>query len=147
MRQAYFGVETGHAIEGERLNKLRDLFEKDEVLRKGLFTDLMYANETSREAAEALAADAVDNSTVAGFKNVTYIRDAAWYFKTLAAQEPGENNVLWASYRHQTKDPEKFTIFLPFFGTDYGLCSLFKPQISFNRSVRGTKNGHRFPVT
>ena len=31
--------------------------------------------------------------------------------------------------------PSRTTDLLPFFGTDYGLCSLVKPQISFNRSL------------
>ena len=55
---------------------------------------------------------------------------AGWYFKTLAAQEAGESNVLMALYGRQDKDTEVFTDFLPFFGTDYGLCSLIKPQVS-----------------
>ena len=44
----------------------------------------------------------------------------------------GENVVLRASYRRQDKDIEKYTSLLPFFGTDYGLCTLIKPQITFN---------------
>ena len=59
-----------------------------------------------------------------------YVNAAGWYFKTLAAQEAGESNVLMALYGHQDKDTEVFTDFLPFFGTDYGLCSLIKPQAS-----------------
>ncbi len=57
------------------------------------------------------------------------------YFKTLAAQEPGEQNVLYASYGKLVKDTGRTTDLLPFFGTDYGLCSLIKPQISFNRTL------------
>ena len=59
-----------------------------------------------------------------------YVNAAGWYFKTLAAQEAGESNVLMALYGNQSKDTEVFTDFLPFFGTDYGLCSLIKPQVS-----------------
>jgi hypothetical protein len=40
--------------------------------------------------------------------------------------------VLRASYRRQPKDIETFTSLLPFFGTDYGLCTLIKPQITFD---------------
>ena len=47
----------------------------------------------------------------------------------------GENVVLRASYRRKQKDIEKYTSLLPFFGTDYGLCTLIKPQITFNRSL------------
>ena len=47
----------------------------------------------------------------------------------------GENVVLRASYRRQPKDIEKYTSLLPFFGTDYGLCTLIKPQITFDRSL------------
>ncbi len=53
----------------------------------------------------------------------------------MAAQEPGEQNVLFASYGKEVKDTSRTTDLLPFFGTDYGLCSLVKPQISFNKSL------------
>ena len=69
-------------------------------------------------------------------KDFDFIRQAGWYFKTLAAQEPGENNVLLASYGKRVKDVDETTEFLPFFGTDYGLCSLIKPQISFNHTLK-----------
>ena len=44
----------------------------------------------------------------------------------------GENVVLKASYRRVGKDINTFTSLLPFFGTDYGLCTLIKPQITFD---------------
>ncbi len=47
----------------------------------------------------------------------------------------GENFVLSASYRRVTKDTNKFTNMLPFFGTDYGLCTLIKPQITFDKTL------------
>ncbi len=43
----------------------------------------------------------------------------------------GENFVLRATYRRVPKDTGRFTNMLPFFGTDYGLCTLIKPQVSF----------------
>ena len=46
------------------------------------------------------------------------------YYKTVAAQEPGEDNILAASYRKKRKDVAKSAHLLPFFGTDYGLCRL-----------------------
>ena len=33
------------------------------------------------------------------------------------------------------KDIDTFTSLLPFFGTDYGLCTLIKPQITFDRGL------------
>ena len=44
----------------------------------------------------------------------------------------GENVVLRAAYRRVYKNIEDFTSLLPFFGTDYGLCTLIKPQITFD---------------
>ena len=69
-----------------------------------------------------------------------YVNAAGWYFKTLAAQEAGESNVLMALYGRQDKDTEVFTDFLPFFGTDYGLCSLIKPQVRGQNSLHGRSN-------
>lgn len=43
--------------------------------------------------------------------------------------------MLSASYRRIAKDTQKFTSLLPFFGTDYGLCTLIKPQITFDREL------------
>ena len=34
-----------------------------------------------------------------------------------------------------SKDTSRFTNMLPFFGTDYGLCTLIKPQITFDRAL------------
>ena len=47
----------------------------------------------------------------------------------------GENVVLRASYRRVYKDVKKYTSLLPFFGTDYGLCTLIKPTQRFKRSI------------
>ena len=49
---------------------------------------------------------------------------------------PGENVVLRASYRRVAKNTETFTALLPFFGTDYGLCTLIKPQITFDPALK-----------
>ena len=35
----------------------------------------------------------------------------------------------------RVKDIEKYTSLLPFFGTDYGLCTLIKPQITFDKDL------------
>merc|ERR1719414_1063900 len=72
------------------------------------------------------------NETWESFVGEDYVSLSGWYYKTVAAQEPGEDNILAASYRKKRKDISKSTHLLPFFGTDYGLCSLVKPQITFN---------------
>ena len=54
--------------------------------------------------------------------NETFVSEAGWFFKTLAAQEPGEDNILAATYGRQNKNVSASTHLLPFFGTDYGLC-------------------------
>ncbi len=53
----------------------------------------------------------------------------------------GENFVLRASYRRLPKDTSRFTNMLPFFGTDYGLCTLIKPQITFDAALDGVPFG------
>ena len=35
----------------------------------------------------------------------------------------------------RVKDIEKYTSLLPFFVTDYGLCTLIKPQITFDKDL------------
>ena len=57
------------------------------------------------------------------------------YFFFLFSLTTGENVVLRAKYQQFSKDIEKFTSLLPFFGTDYGLCTLIKPQITFNEEL------------
>ena len=55
-------------------------------------------------------------------KDYDFVAEAGWYFKTLAAQEPGEDSVLAATYGRRNKNVSTSTHLLPFFGTDYGLC-------------------------
>ena len=97
-------------------------------MRKGIFADMMYM----RTHDKATAARMPDLDAWREQKDFDFITDAGWYFKTLAAQEPGENNVLLANYANVHKDTEAYTDLLPFFGTDYGLCTLIKPQITFD---------------
>ena len=68
-------------------------------------------------------------------QDLDFVNQAGWYFKTVAAQIPGQDNILAASYGKQMKHVSQSTHLLPFFGTDYGLCSLIKPQITFNASL------------
>ena len=42
--------------------------------------------------------------------------------------------ILKGRYRGQDKDGES-TDFNPYFGTDVGICSIIKPQLSFNKSL------------
>ncbi|TRY76324.1 hypothetical protein TCAL_15908 [Tigriopus californicus] len=127
--QAYFGLKEN--LSDSQMEKLRALFSSEEVMRKGIFTDMMYMKTTSKEEAQTMP----DIDQWQESQSFDFITDAGWYFKTLAAQEPGENNVLLASYGKTFKDTEQHTDLLPFFGTDYGLCSLVKPQISFNQTL------------
>ena len=78
--------------------------------------------------------------------------------RDLAVEDPGDSPVIMAKYRkiflsfldnHYTlmlimlnkyyhfsrfgsqKLPQNTTSFLPFFGTDFGLCSVIKPQVNY----------------
>ena len=42
--------------------------------------------------------------------------------------------ILKASYEDESKDGSESTDFDPYFGTDVGICSLIKPQLSFNKN-------------
>ena len=53
----------------------------------------------------------------------------------MTPQFAGENFVLMSSYRRTMKNTHRFTSLLPFFGTDYGLCTLIKPQITFDKKL------------
>ncbi len=58
------------------------------------------------------------------FRPLDFVRD-------MAVEDPGDSPILFARYGQQVMK-ENTTNFLPFFGTDIGLCSLVKPQLSFN---------------
>jgi hypothetical protein len=55
---------------------------------------------------------------------------------------PGEDSVLAANYGRLSKEIWNSTHLLPFFGTDYGLCSLIKPQITFNWTLDTVRTLH-----
>ena len=42
--------------------------------------------------------------------------------------------ILKASYEDEEKDGSASTDFDPYFGTDVGICSIIKPQLSFNKN-------------
>ena len=49
----------------------------------------------------------------------------------MAVEDPGDSPVISASFGAHVL-PVNATDFLPFFGTDFGFCSLIKPQLNFN---------------
>ena len=116
LSQAYFGSRS--QLPDKTLEEIRRLFSSKDIVTKGLLADIMYAN-TSRKA-EAKAS--LEPDEWVHHKDFPYIDEAGWYFKTLAAQEPGEDNILAATYGRKNKNVSTSTHLLPFFGTDYGLC-------------------------
>ena len=116
LSQAYFG--SRNHLPNKTLDAIRALFSSKDIVIKGLLADLMYMNTSSKsEAHKNLRPEEWILS-----KDEKYISEAAWYFKTLAAQEPGEDNILAATYGRESKNVSASTHLLPFFGTDYGLC-------------------------
>ncbi len=85
---------------------------------KGLLADIMYMTTASKSEAETL----MNPEEWLASKDYDFVAEAGWYFKTLAAQEPGEDSVLAATYGRRVKNVSYSTHLLPFFGTDYGLC-------------------------
>ena len=57
-------------------------------------------------------------------KNFDYIRD-------MAVEDPGDSPIISATYG-KTVMRKNATDFLPLFGTDIGLCSIVKPQLTFD---------------
>ena len=130
LSQAYLGSRS--QLPNKTLEEIRRLFSSKDIVTKGLLADIMYMN-TSRKAE---AKDSLEPDEWVNQKDFPYIYEAGWYFKTLAAQEPGEDNILAATYGRQNKNVSVSTHLLPFFGTDYGLCSLIKPQITFDKKLQ-----------
>ena len=76
-----------------------------------------------RQALLHLLFNAINNNTI--YLTIHICHDIFYifrYYKTVAAQEPGEDNILSASYGKIFKDVSMSTHLLPQFGTDYGLC-------------------------
>ena len=53
------------------------------------------------------------------------------FIRDMAVEDPGDSPIISASYGGKGI-PVNATDFLPFFGTDIGLCSIVKPQLSFD---------------
>ena len=65
-------------------------------------------------------------------RNQGYIKSFD-FIRDMAVEDPGDSPIISASYGNAEIN-ENATDFLPFFGTDVGLCSIVKPQLSFNSS-------------
>ena len=63
--------------------------------------------------------------------NADFIHDFD-FVKDMAVEDPGNSPIIAASYGPQQMR-EDATDFLPFFGTDFGFCSLVKPQLNFDQ--------------
>lgn len=116
LSQAYFGSRNN--LSEQALSQLRTLFSAEDVVKKGLLADIMYMSTANKEEAKSL----LDPDDWKSSKDYDFVAEAGWYFKTLAAQEPGEDSVLAATYGRRNKNVTTSTHLLPFFGTDYGLC-------------------------
>jgi len=54
------------------------------------------------------------------------------FIRDLAVEDPGDSPVILAKFGSEVL-PQNTTSFLPFFGTDFGLCSVIKPQVTFSK--------------
>ena len=63
-------------------------------------------------------------------RNEKYIKSFD-FIRDMAVEDPGDSPIISASYGNK-EIPKNATDFLPFFGTDVGLCSIVKPQLSFD---------------
>ena len=63
-------------------------------------------------------------------RNQNYIKGFD-FIRDMAVEDPGDSPIINARYGNQQMR-KNATDFLPFFGTDIGLCSLVKPQLNFD---------------
>ena len=63
-------------------------------------------------------------------RNQNYIKGFD-FIRDMAVEDPGDSPIINARYGQQQMR-KNATDFLPFFGTDIGLCSLVKPQLNFD---------------
>ena len=64
------------------------------------------------------------NNNTGFIKNFDYVKD-------MAVEDPGDSPIIASSFGSMSMRSSA-TDFLPFFGTDFGFCSLVKPQLNFN---------------
>ena len=60
-------------------------------------------------------------------RNQGYIKSFD-FIRDMAVEDPGDSPIISASYGNKIIK-QNATDFLPFFGTDIGLCSIVKPQL------------------
>ena len=60
----------------------------------------------------------------------TYIKGFD-FIRDMAVEDPGDSPIISARYGHRLMR-KNATDFLPFFGTNIGLCSIVKPQLTFD---------------
>ncbi len=71
--QAYFGLREN--LTAETMSRLSELFASEEVLRKGIFTDMMYGKTTSKE--EARRRPEIENEWMAN-RDFDFVKEAGW---------------------------------------------------------------------
>jgi len=115
----------------------RVLTEKEEAYVKSLFTSEAYVkNEFHYHS--VTKKDIFDHKTnwtlyLERFRE--FIEKGA-QFTRLAVQEPWGVMILQASFGNIKMDGAS-TDFNPYFGTDYGICSIIKPQTAFDPTLEG----------
>lgn len=78
------------------MSDVAKIFASEEVISKGLLADYMFQSTPYRkEAMEEIKRQSFNWKATA---NESYIRDAGWYFKTLAVQEVGNKITHHPSY-------------------------------------------------
>ena len=71
-----------------QIEEVASIFASEEVITKGLLADFMMQQTPYRQAAMLESQNSsFDWTTLA---NESYVREAGWYFKTLAVQEVGK---------------------------------------------------------
>ena len=76
---------------------MANIFASEEVISKGLLADFMFQSTPYRMAALNEAEN--ENFHWEASVNETYVREAGWYFKTLAVQEVGKIYSLFCKAR------------------------------------------------
>ena len=98
------------------------------LIRHWTLFSMSNSTELDPELEETVADEAEWREFLAN--NSEFIRPLD-FVRDMAVEDPGDSPVLSAQYG-QLVMKENTTNFLPFFGTDIGLCTLVKPQLSFN---------------
>lgn len=94
LKQAYFGIEDNDNLTSGELESVREIFSSSEVVQKGFLTDAMCGQTAFRDDVLDLNETAEREITLGWEVEAAadYVKDAGWYFKTLAVQELGNGN-------------------------------------------------------